>query len=66
MRFVRLAILCLVLGFVTTVAVAWGLAAWLPQRNWEERWMFSATAYPHNCMAFGAEYHSFGATRRWW
>jgi len=32
MRFVRLTILCIALGFVTTVAVAWGIAAWVPLR----------------------------------
>src|SRR5690606_4669574 len=37
-RWVGRVALCAGLGVVTTVLIAWGLAAWLPHRGLTERW----------------------------
>lgn len=53
----------LVLGLLTTIAVAWGLAAWLPQRGWNSTLYWSDGP---NCIVFIEEYRAVGAIRRVW
>jgi len=64
MRFVRLIILCIALGFVTTVAVAW-LAAWLPQPKWTPQFVERDHA-PVPLYAIVWELVAWGAVRRDW
>jgi len=61
MRLLRLTIACIIFGFITTVAVAWGLAAWLPQRNWPQQDLYRTNPVG---MIHVAEYESAEATRR--
>jgi hypothetical protein len=55
----------LAIGLATTIALAWGLAAWLPQRGW------SSELHPSEMSAKGdivflEEHRAFGAVRRAW
>jgi hypothetical protein len=49
---------------MTTVAVAWGLAAWLPQRSWDEN--TSVASASSSQYLFTSEFWSIGAVRRTW
>jgi hypothetical protein len=53
----------LLLGLLTTVAVAWSLAAWLPQRGWVEN---RGSVEGRACVLFWSEYTARGAQRRCW
>ncbi len=66
MRILRAIALPLVLGLTTTVAVAWGIAAWLPQEEWEQRNVAYAGDSDPGCMVTMREYRGFGAVRRAW
>jgi hypothetical protein len=60
----RWIILPLALGFITTIAVAWSLAAWLPQKNWQRRDILTPT--PERFSLFATEFRACGAMRREW
>ncbi len=66
MRIARILILASMLGVVTTVAVAWGLAAWLPQRNWDERYTHGRVESRSLLSVAVTEYRTRGAVRRDW
>jgi len=66
MRLIRLVIICIALGFVTTGAVAWGLAAWLPQRGWNEHRFLAEKKTIGTVRVIISEFRRFGAVRRKW
>jgi hypothetical protein len=65
MRSGRTAVVLLVLGGVTSVGVAWGLAAWLPHRGWSETW-FTRPPSPTGVFLHVTRYDTVGALRRTW
>lgn len=64
-RIIRWTALPLVLGAGTTVAVTWGLAAWLPQRNWPQT-MIGSNEFRADYTLVLSEYRTIGAVRREW
>lgn len=67
-RILRWLVLPLLLGAITTIAVAWALAAWLPQKNWEKTMIGSPRDFTdgRNYVLFLSEYRTIGAVRRSW
>lgn len=68
---VRMAWRCavwLAVGLVLTVAVSWGLAAWMPQRDWDEQFVriTSTEFYERPATLFLQRFRTFGATRQTW
>ncbi len=68
MRIASLLLLSLGLGFIATVAVAWGLAAWLPQKGagWEKRQIYDPSRDDFSCLVMMSEYRRVAAVRRAW
>lgn len=71
MRFGRLLVLSAILGVLTTTAVAWALAAWLPQRDWHRTDVhdpacFDRTVNPYGYSVWMSEFRETGAVRRAW
>jgi hypothetical protein len=54
----------LVLGVLTTVGVAWCIAAWLPQENWHE--FSTCISADSTTYCFLSEFRAAGAVRRTW
>ncbi|MBC7772468.1 MAG: hypothetical protein H7210_08250, partial [Pyrinomonadaceae bacterium] len=66
MRIARILIIASVLGVLTTVAIAWGLAAWLPQKDWDERHTHGRGESRTMYFVSVTEYRTSGAVRRDW
>ena len=68
-RAIRALVRCtawLAIGLVITVAVSWGLAAWMPQKNWREQVIQNAwldTAAQRGVLSM-QRFDAFGSTRR--
>lgn len=56
----------LAVGLVITVAVSWGLAAWMPQRNWDQRIISCWSDDRLNGTMSIRRYSTIGCERRVW
>lgn len=66
-RLLRTIAACLLIGAVMNIAVAWSLAAWLPQRGWDQRRIKGGSAWDQGSyLVLMSEYATLGATRRSW
>jgi hypothetical protein len=56
----------LAIGLCANVAVAWSLAAWLPQRDWKAEIVTERGGFNNSFALFVTNYYTVGACRRVW
>ena len=58
--------LWLAIGLMTTIAVSWGLAAFMPQRNWRARYVDGWSLHEPRGAMLIEQHSALGSTRRTW